>query len=68
MKGSEKDDYVFEKRVDERVNRIIRKWIAICITATTATVSTAYWLGQWVYMKWEPLTAAMKAFIDTDKQ
>jgi hypothetical protein len=45
-----------------------KMWRTICITATTATLSVLYTVGQWAYARWDALEAGVKAFFAATRQ
>ena len=68
-KIEELQDYVIEQRIEDGIRKGLTKWAhTICITATSAVMTAVYATGSFVYEKWYPLQAAVKAFLAANKQ
>jgi len=63
-----------KKGIEERLEDIEdgiksqRMWRTVCITATTATLSVFYTVGQWAYTRWDALEAGIRAFFAATRQ
>ncbi len=64
----ELDEWKRTKEIEEGIRNGLTKWArTICMTATSSLLGIFYWLGSFMYQKWEPLQAAIRAFLAADK-
>jgi hypothetical protein len=67
-KLEELDDWKRKKEIEDGIREGLTKWLrTICISATSAALGCCYWLGGLIYQKWDPLQAAVKAFLAADR-
>lgn len=65
----ELEEFRKEKEIEEGIRKGLTKWAhTICMTATSALLGAIYWTGGFIYDKWHPLQAAIKAFLEANKQ
>jgi hypothetical protein len=64
----ELDEWKRSKEIEEAIHKGLTRWAhTICVTATSSMIGIFYWLGSFMYQKWEPLQAAIKAFLAADR-
>lgn len=62
------EEYVRDKEIEDGIRKGLTKWAhTICMTATSAIMGAIYWIGGFIYDKWHPLQAAIKAFLEANK-
>ncbi len=67
-KLDELEDWKRSKEIEDGIRKGLTRWAhTICISATSTALAVATWLGSFAYEKWEPLKAAVKAYISASK-
>lgn len=53
-----------QKEIEDGIRKGLTRWAhTICISATSGAMAAFTWLGGVVYERWEPLKAAIQAYL-----